>query len=385
MVSDTFQIPLTRSWQRFSSLDLGKRTPAKTSLPLRSFYGGVENQLVEFARHTLLTHRKDPQEFVYNPLFLCGGAGTGKSFLAHCFAGLWLDAENSKSGPTSAPADNRCRILLTTGADWARSFAEAIRQEQVTNWRATCRHASLFVLDDVQQLVRRKGAQQELIHLMDEFRSLHIPMVITSHHQPAMLEQLNGRLTSRLSAGLVIDLQPPSLESRKAIVRALSDQQDTQISDEAIDWFSETYRGTVPVLQNMLFGALAEFAVVNPPQTTCIDKPTLRRMVERWESAKKMDLSDIVRVVSHYTRISRKDMIGSTRKQAIVQARSLAMYLAKEVYGYSLREIGNHFSGRDHTTVLHACNKIHERASGDPPTKQSVEELKRMLAASRPA
>ena len=171
----------------------------------------------------------------------CGGSGTGKSFLAHCFAGLWLDAatlvENSSSDPgmarkvalsrqsPNASSPNAHRILLTTGADWARSFADAIRKEQVPVWRDTCRQASLFILDDVQQLFRRDGAQLELIQLMDELLATDVPMIVTSPAQPALLDRLDKRLTSRLAGGLVIDLQPPSLESRKAIVREISARQ----------------------------------------------------------------------------------------------------------------------------------------------------------------
>ena len=397
MVSDTFQIPLTRSMRRMSSYGSGPDADPSRSAALRSFYGGDENRLVELARQTLLSHRIDAEAFPYNPLLLCGGSGTGKSFLAHCFAGLWLDAatlvENSSSDPgmarkvalsrqsPNASSPNAHRILLTTGADWARSFADAIRKEQVPVWRDTCRQASLFILDDVQQLFRRDGAQLELIQLMDELLATDVPMIVTSPAQPALLDRLDKRLTSRLAGGLVIDLQPPSLESRKAIVREISARQTNPLSEEAIDWFTETYRGTVPSLQTMLFGALSGLATKNyAVKDAPISKPMLRRLIESWESSKKVDLAEIVRVVSRYTKISRKEMIGSTRKQQVVQARSLAMYLAKEVYGYSLREIGHHFGGRDHTTVLHACKKIHERSLGDPVTKLAVEELRKILA-----
>ena len=378
VISDTFQIPLTRSLRRFSSFPVGQDSGDRPA-SLRSFYGGEENQLVEVARQTLVSHRSNPKSFPYNPLLLCGGTGTGKSFLAHCFASLWLDAGQVVGSTSSTSNETRCRILLTTGADWARSFADAIRKDQVANWRATCRHASLFVLDDVQQLFRRDAAQSELLQLMDDFQSMDIPMILTSPSQPALLDRLDKRLVSRLSSGLVIDLQPPSLESRKGIVRELSKQQATPLTNEAIDWFTESYRGTVPVLQNMLYGALAHHASDHAPNL--IDKPTLRRLIEKWESAKKVDLAEITRVVSRYTKVSQKQLAGPTRKQQVVQARSLAMYLANEIYGYSLREIGNHFGGRDHTTVLHACKKIHERALSDPLTKKAVEELRRILSA----
>ena len=414
MVSDTFQIPLTRSMRRMTSYGSGSNADPSRSAALRSFYGGDENRLVELARQTLLSHRIDAEAFPYNPLLLCGGSGTGKSFLAHCFAGIWMDAatlvENASSdsgssrnvatfrntqktqsqgkspassqGNSQGNSANAHRILLTTGADWARSFADAIRKEQVAVWRDTCRQASLFILDDVQQLFRRDGAQLELIQLMDEFLASDVPMIVTSPTQPALLDRLDKRLTSRLAGGLVIDLQPPSLASRKAIVREISARQTNPLSEEAIDWFTETYRGTVPSLQTMLFGALSGLATKNyAVKDAPVSKSMLRRLIESWESSKKVDLAEIVRVVSRYTRISRKEMIGSTRKQNVVQARSLAMYLAKEVYGYSLREIGHHFGGRDHTTVLHACKKIHERALGDPVTKLAVEELRKTLTA----
>ena len=399
MVSDTFQIPLTRSMRRMTSRGTGSAADPSRTDAVRSFYGGDENRLVDLARKTLLSHRIDAKSFPYSPLLLCGGSGTGKSFLAHCFAGIWLDAatlvENSRSG--SAPQEkanpqtdnsqqstpqNAHRILLTTGADWARSFADAIRKDQVPVWRETCRQASLFILDDVQQLVRREGAQLELIQLLDEFLAADIPMIVTSPSQPALLDRLDKRLTSRLSGGLVIDLQPPNLESRKAIVRELSARQTNPLSEEAIDWFTETYRGTVPSLQTMLFGALAGLATKNyAVKDAPISKSLLRRLIDSWESSKKVEIAEVVRVVSRYTKISRKDIVGSTRKQQVVQSRSLAMYLAKEVYGYSLREIGHHFGGRDHTTVLHACKKIHERSLADPVTKLAVEELRKILAA----
>lgn len=366
MVSDTFEIPLIQSG---SPVALSAQTLRSTTSPtVRAFVGGAENRLVPTALENLLAQsNRDATEFVdFNPLVLCGRSGIGKSLLAHCLASHW-QAQHSNS-----------KVGFYSGKDWSRAYVQAIKDDAIAAWREDCRRVGLFVVDDITQLAKHFIAQRELVLLLDDLIAAQVPIIATSPIDLLQCDGVDSAITSRLSGGLVIQLQPPGPHTRRRIVQQMTHNAPRNITSEAQQWFATQFSGSVPALQNALLGCLSR---AKRDQTE-IGQQELRRLHAEWLQLRSVSLKAITKSVSRYCQIPVKDMIGSSRRHSIVQARSLAMYLAKQLSGQSLRAIGQHFGGRDHTTVLHACQKIEANQPNDPALRMAVDELTQILSSN---
>jgi len=330
------------------------------------FVGCRENLLVETALKSLLESSATGTTWPYNPLVLCGSSGSGKSLVANCLTGRWIRELNSR------------KVVITTGADFRRSFSQAVSSDNVEVWRSRCRSASLMMIDDIHQLRRATRAQRELVLLLDDLAGQSVPIIGTLPTHPAANAGLLSQLTSRLSMGLTIEVQAPGAEARLQILKHLLRQQPFDLSESALCWFAKRYHGNVPSLRNRLQGSLA----LNSSELgkEPIDRQTLKQLIDRWESRQNYSIKDVTRIVGRYCQVSRERILGSSRKQPIVLARSIAMFLCKELFGFSLRDIGHFFGGRDRSTVLHACQKIERLSKTDPPLRLTLDELRRILA-----
>ncbi len=329
-----------------------------------SFIGGEENDLVRSVVASLQATRDHGQPWPYSPLVICGTSGTGKSLLAQCLLGIWGEIHPEQS------------TVFLSAADFCRSLAQAIREDQVTVWRESWPAIGMLVIDDIHHMRKKLTAQRELALLVDDFVNRSAPLVITSPAHSVSLEVIARSLASRLTAGLTIELQPPAAAARYEIVGRSA--EDHRLSDAALRWFCDRYQGTVPSLLNRLYGSLT-YSERPLKQRSAISRQEFKRMVEAWESSQRHSLKQISSVVSRYYQISRSQIIGSSRKPAVVQTRGLAMFLAKQA-GYSLREIGAHFGQRDHSTVLHACQKIQAQFEHEGLLRMEMDELQRVLA-----
>ncbi len=357
LVSGTFEISHPLAVPEMSA----KSPPA---CGLGAFIGGEENDLVRSVVASMQSTSDGRERWPYNPLVLCGTSGTGKSLLAHCLIGLWHQLHPHHS------------TAFFSAADFCRSHAEAIRADDVAGWRESWQGVDMLVVDDIQHMRKKLAAQRELALLIDEFVCRQAPILITSPTHGGSLDMIARSLASRLTAGLTIELQPPSTPARYEILaRALVEHP---LSDAALRWFCDRYQGTVPSLLNRLYGSLAYGAGLPRPGTS-ISRQEFKRMVDTWESSQRHSLKQISTVIARFYQISRQQLSGSSRKPAVVQARALAMYLAKQA-GYSLREIGAHFGQRDHSTVLHACQKIQNQFEHDSSLRMEIDELQRVLA-----
>ncbi|MEM7311700.1 MAG: helix-turn-helix domain-containing protein [Planctomycetota bacterium] len=382
VVSGTFEIPLVRM--------VGGNLPRQSGVAVRvsdlAYVGDDDNLLVKTVLNSLVEpktsgdesssndarrDRQDSYGWTYNPLVICGASGTGKSLLANCYAGLW-----------HTNSDSILPVHIQSGADWARDYAQAVNAELVPKWREECRECSMFVLDDVLLLRNRANAQRELVDLIDDLVESNIPLVVTNTIAPSACEYLHPRLASRLSSGLTLELNPPGVMARQQIVHRLARQQNQTLSSDAATWFAEKQFGTVPSIRNALSGCLAR-STKSQSASVEITQTELRQLFESWQSDLGLPIKLITRVVARYCQTTQQDMLGLSRKKPVVQARSMAMYLARKFSGASLREIGRHFGDRDHTTVLHACTKIESDLANEPTMRVAIDELQRILSNER--
>lgn len=346
------------------------------------YIGGPENALVRCIEQVLAGERP-----AWNPVVVHGMSGCGKSLLLDLFA-----TEFSATFPGA-------NIVVITGADYARAYANACDNDSMSDFRQRMARAQLLVIDDLHRLAGKDGAEQELIHLLDAL-TRRGSLVLVATRKPPLDCTFHPMLQSRLSAGLVVPLAAPQQEARREIVAALAQQQKVHLPPAVMQRLADTTAlsglplVTVPQLRHAVMElarrARSEKSSPHTPgavhsgiqsvpaaiQESWLDdlsadeRPEPRTVMKRVTAA----------VAKHYQQ-SVADVRGPTRRQSVVQPRSLAMYLCRQLTSASYAEIGRYFGNRDHTTVLYACRKTTAELAASPPLSKFVEGISASLAA----
>ncbi|MEQ8791141.1 MAG: DnaA/Hda family protein [Pirellulaceae bacterium] len=332
--------------------------PRQTA-PLQEFISGKENALARVAADDLLRGRR------FNPLVFCGEPGTGKSHLCRGLVARWK-RENPKS-----------RVLVIHGADFTRQYAAAVDADAVADFRRKYRRLDLLLLENLTELASKMPAQQELISTLDHLITNDRRVLVTSTRLPAKIAKLAPGLASRLSSGLMVPLTRPAVKPRRAILQRLADAHRVQFTSAALDAIANQFEATVPELNHVVV-TLALQAEGNGGK---IDVEAVQNYLAADDTDNTPTLRTITSRVARYFKLKSADLKGATRRQAVVRARGVAMLLARQLTGKSLDEVGRHYGGRDHTTVLHACRKTESLLADDPATRQAVEEIKTQLTA----
>jgi chromosomal replication initiator protein len=328
-------------------------------LALCQFVVGPENALVSVAVQAVL----DPAGTAYWPLVLYGPSGSGKSHLAHGLAAAWK-AEFS-----------RLPVVLTTAIDFARELAEAIETKTTDDFGGRYRQAALLVLEDLQHLVGKDAAQQELIHILDALADAQARVVVTSQVAPGLLAGLLPALQSRLSAGLAVPLVLPSHEARLAILQRVAAEREINVSSEVLQVLAEGLDTPVPDM----VAAFGHLELAARTQRAPIDAALARRYLAERTTAQQPSLREIALLTARHFSLTLGELRSATRRRAVVTARGVAMYLARLLTTNSLDEIGQYFGGRDHTTVAHGCRKTEELLASEPTIRLAVEQLQAKL------
>ena len=328
------------------------------------FLAGPENRMVDVVVRCVL----EEPEIGYNPLVLYGPSGTGKSHVAQGLAAVWI-ARN-----------RRDRVVVTTAVDFARELAEAIESQSVEEFRVKYRTAHLLIFEDLGQLATRKlgklSAQEEFIHTLDALLADQRWVVVTASAAPAELPDLMPALQSRLTGGLSVALSPPSQPARLAILQQLAALQDIQLPESAAQVLAEGLSGTVPELA----GALVQFVMSDQFDDHPIDLQGAKRyLAGRNREQQQPSMHEIALATARYFSLRLTDLRSPVRRRALVAARGVAVYLARQFAGASFEEIGRYFGGRDHTTVLHSFRKTEESFDADPAIHEAIERLRKEL------
>lgn len=350
MVDEIATIPLP-GIQRH---DQGGNGAPPRPLAAECFFAGPENALVEVAVRSVLDDRTGR----FNPLMLCGPAGTGKSHVACGIAAQWRRMF-------------RTRALCLTAREFARELADAFEVNAVVEFRSKYRECSLLALEDLQTLAGRATAQIELIHTLDALLDRGSQVLLTASDPPARLNQLHPTLVSRLGAGLVVNLSPPSIEVRTMLLRHWARLRRVELSEPVARVLAEEVHGSVPELS----AAFAELEPAARLDGGVIDADSARQYVRRRNAAAEPPLSAIAVQTARHFSLRLADLRGPSRRRAVVTARDVAMYLARRLTSHSLEQIGHYFGGRDHTTVLHGCRKTGNLLKTDPAVRQAIERL----------
>lgn len=322
-----------------------------------SFVVGQNNRFTHAASMAVV----DSLASSYNPLFIHGGVGLGKTHLMHAI------------GHGVAQRYPQAKILYISSEKFTNQLITAIQNRTTLKFRQLYRSVDILLIDDVHFIAGKESTQEEFFHTFNALHENHKQIVLSSDRSPKNIQGLEERLVSRFEWGLVTDIQPPDLETRIAILKKKSEKETVQVPNEVLFYIAEKIKSNIRELEGALIrvGAYAKLNNVNI--TLDIAKDVLKDMVI--EEEKKVTIEIIQKKVAEYFDIRLSDMKAKKRSKIVVYPRQIAMYLARELTSHSLPEIGEQFGGRDHTTVLHAYEKIHGEAVVNPTIKGLLNKL----------
>ena len=281
----------------------------------------------------------------YNPLFIYAGSGLGKTHLLHAV------------GQHRLELDPGAVVRYVTSESFFNDFINSIRRKRMDDFKSRYRKVNLLLLDDVQFFERKEQILEEFFHTFNSLYEAGNQMVISSDRPPKELRTLEDRLRSRFEWGLTTDIQSPDVETRIAILRKNASTNPTHVPAEVLEFIAENVADNIRELEGALTRVTAFSTLTHEPVTLELASNVLRDIVGR-RSSKPLTAGSIISTVSSYYAISETEMTGPSRKQPLARQRQVAMYICRELTGLSLPRIGEAFGGRDHTTVMHAVDKI---------------------------
>jgi chromosomal replication initiator protein len=338
-----------------SSPSLGGLKPA-TSTELaadRAFVVGPENRLTGRAAQWLIERNGD----YYSPVVVQGSAGSGKSHLAEAVANAHDDA------------------VFTSGAEFARELAAALENETIEEFRERYRTAGMLVFEDLSQLAGRRPALAELKCTLDELELREAPVLITTRVSPQEIAGISAELQNRLTAGLYLTLSPPGPEARLTILERLAADRDVALSSDAANLLAEKLNVAAPALK----GALLKLEMATRGKSQTIVVEDVQRYLSEQVKAGGPSVKRIATAVAKFFGLKPAALSQATRRRQVSLARSIAVYLCRQLTGQSLQAIGQQFGGRDHSTVLHSIRTIEERMESDEELRRAVSSIKQQL------
>jgi chromosomal replication initiator protein len=331
-----------------------------------SFVVGKPNELA----HAAARRVGEGGEVAFNPLFLYGGVGLGKTHLMHAIAHELQQRQG------------QLKVVYLSAEQFMYRFIRALRERQMMDFKELFRSVDVLMVDDVQFIAGKESTQEEFFHTFNALVDQRKQIVISADRAPGEIKDLEERIKSRLQCGLVVDLHPTDYELRLGILQQKVQQYrrqypELQISDGVLEFLAHRISNNVRVLEGALMRLFAFASLVGREITLELAQDCLADILKA--SDRKVTIEEIQRRVSEHYNIRLSDMIGPKRVRTIARPRQVAMYLSKHLTTRSLPEIGRRFGGRDHTTVMHGVRRIEELKAHDHQIAEDLELLRRAL------
>ncbi len=329
--------------------------------PRYTFENYIEGPPNRFARAASLAVSEAPGKTTYNPLLLYGGVGLGKTHLLQA-----IGHEVVRLHPST-------KVKFISSERFTQDFVESIRNNRADEFSARWRNVDVLLLDDVQFLVGRDRTQMEFFHTFNSLHQAGKQIVLTSDKPPRDLDGLDERLVSRIGWGLVCDIGPPDFETRLAIVQKFADEEKIEIAQEVSSFLAENITKNVRDLQGAIIRLLAHCSLNGVDITLDLAKSVLSDLFKTQK--KQVSVDTVQRIVSEHYQVSPDLLYAKVRSQPIARARMVAMALSVRLTELSLKQVGKHFGGRDHTTVLHARTSIEKWEQSDTEFQTTINHL----------
>ncbi len=305
----------------------------------------------------------------YNPLFIYGGVGLGKTHLIQAIG--------------HEIAKRTSRILYVTSEKFTNDYIQSVRNGQAKDFKDRYRNIDLLLIDDIHFMAGKEGTQEEFFHTFNELHQTNKQIVITSDRLPKSIPALEKRLLSRFEWGMIVDIVAPDIETRSAILEAKCREKNYTLESDIISYIAENVANNIRELEGALNRLIAYHEFNNSKPTLNTSKEVLSSLMTNLQT-KSLSPKEILETVSRFYNINTKDITGKGRKKELVWPRQITMYLMREEINTSYPTIGQELGGRDHTTAMHAYNKILKeiKEKDNEKIKQEIESIKQMLYTS---
>ena len=341
----------------------GYKSNIKENYTFDSFVEGKSNQLAKAAA----TQVADNPGAAFNPVFIYGGTGLGKTHLLHAVGnGIMANKPDAK-------------IVYMHSERFVQDMVKALQNNAIEEFKRYYRSVDALMIDDIQFFANKERSQEEFFHTFNALLEGNQQIILTSDRYPKEIEGVEDRLKSRFGWGLTIAIEPPELETRVAILMKKAQQSKINLPHEVAFFIAKKLRSNVRELEGALNRVIANANFTGRPISIDFVKEALRDLLALQD--KLVTIDNIQRTVAEYYRIRVSDLLSKRRSRSIARPRQVAMALSKELTNHSLPEIGDAFGGRDHTTVLHACRKIKSLRDESHEVKEDYQNLIRTLSS----
>ncbi|MFN2361084.1 MAG: chromosomal replication initiator protein DnaA [Marinobacter sp.] len=341
--------------------DIKHRSFLNEGFTFDTFVEGKSNQL---ARAASMQVAENPGG-AYNPLFLYGGVGLGKTHLMHAI------------GNDIVRRNPRAKVAYLRSERFVADMVKALQLNAINEFKRYYRSVGALLIDDIQFFARKERSQEEFFHTFNALLEGGQQVIVTCDRFPKEIVDMEERLKSRFGWGLTVMVEPPELETRVAILMKKAEQVNVKLSSEAAFFIAQKIRSNVRELEGALRLVIANAHFTGSEITPPFIRESLKDLLALHE--KQVSIDNIQRTVAEYYKIKVSDLLSKRRTRTVTRPRQVAMSLAKELTNHSLPEIGDAFGGRDHTTVLHACKKIVELQETDPGIREDYQNFMRLL------
>jgi chromosomal replication initiator protein len=325
----------------------------------------IEGDCNRLARSAAWAIAQEPGGTSFNPFLVYGGVGLGKTHLIQA-VGNYADAQ-----------DNVDKVLYVSSERFTTEFVQSIQRNRIGEFSMFYRQIDLLIVDDVQFFSGKEKTQEEFFHIFNALHQSGKQIVLSADRPPREIEGIEERLLSRFQWGLSADVQPPGLETRIAILQRKAEDDGVDLDQDVIEFMAHNIKSNIRELEGALVRLLAHSSLHQRELNLQLAKDVLRDLVE--DQQVNLTIEEIQRIVCEYLDIEEDLVRAKTRKREVVRARQIAMYYSKQLTQHSLKTIGLHFGGRDHSTVIHANNTVEDQMETDAQFRSMVEEIGRKI------
>ena len=365
VISDkrTDEIPSLTSKEKPIPPGYQRKSQLNSRYIFENFIEGKSNQ---FAKAAALSVADTPGQTPYNPLLIYSSPGLGKTHLLQAI------------GNKIIMQNKNMRVVYLTSEKFMLDFINSIQKNKSTDFINNYRNVDMLLLDDAQFFQSKEQTQEQFFHLFNDLFQKGKQIILTTDRHPSELKGLKDRLVSRFQSGLIVDIQPPDLETRIAILMKKAEDDGLQIPYDVTEFIAEAIIGDIRAMEGALVKLLALSSLKREDITMGLAKQVLKNLLGEHSFA-DLTIDKIIKYVGKNMKVSERQIIGKSRTMEVALARQLVMFLAKELTNSSLASIGSHIGGRDHSTVIHACKNIDRKILSDTKFEKKVNSFKDYL------